>query len=296
MKHSSYELQHTTLGVVTGVGGTLGAACARQLVDHVDRLLLVDRDSHAAAAAARELVHDAGVAAEPFALDITDADAPARLAARIGELGTLRAVAHMDFCTPSMATAAELLTDLIATARLAETLRPLAGNGTATVVLSAMSPMLDPNVPDPAALAVLDDPLHPEFPERMREALGPTIDIPAAASTWANRGIHRFVRRESVRLGAVGARICSVSQGIIDLPSMRMEAAEFPIIDRIVRTTPLGRMGHAEEVAAVVTFALSEQASFLNGIDLLVDGGACAAADTAPAHTPAATRTPVLAS
>lgn len=36
-------------------------------------------------------------------------------------------------------------------------------------------------------------------------------------------------------------------------------------------------MGHAEEAAVVVAFVLSEQASFLNGIDLLVDGGACAA-------------------
>lgn len=295
MKHSGYELQNTTLGVVTGVGGTLGAACARQLVDHVDRLLLVDRDSRAATAAARELVLDAGVAAEPFTLDLTDEDGPRRLAARIRELGSLRAVAHMDFCTPSVSTAGQLLADLTATARLAETLRPLTANGTATVVLSAMAPMLDPNTPDPAALAVLDDPLHPQFAERMREVLGAAIDIPAAASTWANRGIHRFVRRESVRLGAVGARICSVSRGVIDVPATQLEAAEFPNIDRIVRATPLGRMGHAEEVAAVVTFALSEQASFLNGVDLLVDGGACAAADIGSMGAPAAARTAVLA-
>jgi NAD(P)-dependent dehydrogenase (short-subunit alcohol dehydrogenase family) len=41
--------------------------------------------------------------------------------------------------------------------------------------------------------------------------------------------------------------------------------------------TPLARMGLSQEIAKVVTFALSDDASFLNGIDLLVDGGLIAA-------------------
>ena len=42
---------------------------------------------------------------------------------------------------------------------------------------------------------------------------------------------------------------------------------------RMLGQTPLARMGLSEEIAKVVTFALSDGASFLNGIDLLVDGG-----------------------
>ncbi len=278
-----------TVGVVTGAGRALGAACARQLVDHVDTLLLTDPDPQAAVAMARELVEDAGVDAKPFTLDVTDPGGPARLAARIEQLGTLRAVVYADVCSPTMADWQQILTtDLVATARLADTLRPLADNGTAMAVLAAISPMLDPATPDPAALAVLDDPLDPHFLDRLRESLGPAITAPAPAHTWAARGLHRFVRRESVRLGSVGARICSVSPGIIDTPLSQLEAAEYPSVDRIVQRTPLRRMGHAEEVAAVVAFVLSEQASFLNGIDLLVDGGACAATDVRAA-------TPVMA-
>jgi NAD(P)-dependent dehydrogenase (short-subunit alcohol dehydrogenase family) len=48
-------------------------------------------------------------------------------------------------------------------------------------------------------------------------------------------------------------------------------------MDRLVQQTPLRRTGRPEDVAAVVAFALSVEAGFLSGIDLLVDGGLCAA-------------------
>jgi NAD(P)-dependent dehydrogenase (short-subunit alcohol dehydrogenase family) len=44
-----------------------------------------------------------------------------------------------------------------------------------------------------------------------------------------------------------------------------------------VQVTSLGRAGQPDEVAAVVGFLLSAEASFLTGTDILIDGGVCAA-------------------
>ncbi|TCJ32379.1 SDR family oxidoreductase [Parafrankia sp. BMG5.11] len=52
--------------------------------------------------------------------------------------------------------------------------------------------------------------------------------------------------------------------------------------DRLVRLTPLGREGRAEEVAAAAAFLLSDAASFVNGIDVPVDGGVRAALPGTP--------------
>ncbi|MFF7757970.1 SDR family NAD(P)-dependent oxidoreductase [Streptomyces griseorubiginosus] len=213
----------TTVGIVTGAGRGMGEACAQRLADMVDVLLLVDRDAAGAAAVAKEL-DDTGhrAAAEPFGLDVTDREGLVRLAERVVELGTLRAVAHAAGISPSMADWRRVFeVDLIGTALLAETLRPLATEGTAHVYFSSMSPLLARVEPDPAIGAILDDPLHEDFLDRIREAVGPDIEQSTMAYPWAKHGVARFARREAVRLGPVGARVCSLAPGIIDTPQGR---------------------------------------------------------------------------
>ncbi|MGI8332526.1 SDR family oxidoreductase [Actinomadura scrupuli] len=267
----------TTVGIATGAGRGMGLACARRLAGTVDTLLLVDRDEATVTAAAKDL-SAAGGDVEPFVLDITDRDGLARLAARTGELGTLRAVAHAAGISPTMADWRRILVvDLVGTAMLAEALRPLATAGTAMVCFASMAPLLGGTGPDPVADAVLDDPLDERFLERLHDAVGPGIEETGTAYAWAKRGVHRYVQQEAVRLGPAGARICSVSPGIIDTPQGQQEAANHPSMDILVRQTPLGRTGRPEEVAAVVAFALSAEAGFLTGTDILIDGGVCAA-------------------
>jgi NAD(P)-dependent dehydrogenase (short-subunit alcohol dehydrogenase family) len=269
----------TTVGIVTGAGRGMGLACARRLTGRVDTLLLVDRDEATVTAAAKELsAADDRADVEPFVLDVTDVDGLARLAARVGELGTLRAVAHAAGISPTMADWRRIFdVDLVGTARLAETLRPLATEGTALVCFASMAPLLGNMEADRAVAAILDDPLQEGFLDRLHDALGPTVENTGLAYAWAKHGVHRFVRQEAVRLGPYGARACSVSPGVIDTPQGQQEAASQPTMAALVQQTPLGRAGHTEDVAAAVAFLLSDEAGFLSGIDLLVDGGVCAA-------------------
>jgi 3-oxoacyl-[acyl-carrier protein] reductase len=89
-----------------------------------------------------------------------------------------------------------------------------------------------------------------------------------SATKAALDGLTRSLARE---LGPRNIRVNSVAPGYFESDMVRdMPAAEK---ERIARRTPLGRLARIEEVGNAVFFLASEQASFITGQTLVVDGG-----------------------
>ena len=123
----------------------------------------------------------------------------------------------------------------------------------------------------PELFAVLEDPLSPGFFDELGKFFD--VDVPSLAYQVSKRGVHRLVRRAAPSWGERGARIMSVSPGINDTPMNRLDESNHPIMQDIIKSSPLGRRGTPEEIANVISFITSDAASLLTGSDVLADGG-----------------------
>ncbi|MFD3519115.1 SDR family NAD(P)-dependent oxidoreductase [Streptomyces sp. NPDC058653] len=100
-----------------------------------------------------------------------------------------------------------------------------------------------------------------------------------AAYNTSKGAIESLTRSMALDHAAHGVRVNAVAPGVIETP--RTSAAPPDQLAPILARTPLGRIGTADEVAAVIAFLAGDDASFVTGAVVPVDGGSAASLGTA---------------
>ena len=99
----------------------------------------------------------------------------------------------------------------------------------------------------------------------------------SGASYAATKGAVRlFTKSTAIQYGKEGIRCNSVHPGLLETPMTESILADPEIRDMRTRRIPLGRIGTAEDVAYGVLYLASDEASFMTGSELVIDGGATA--------------------
>lgn len=264
----------TDLVVVTGAGG-MGLAVARRLGPG-RRTLLADVSADALARAAEDLDGD-GIETVTQVVDVGNRDDVDALATRARELGGFRYVVHTAGVSPSQATVEQIVrVDVAGTAYVLDAFGRDAGPGCVGVCIASMAgsmmPPLDAEAETTFATVAADE--LAALPALTAAGLDP-----GTAYGLAKRANQLRVRAAAVPWGRRGARVVSISPGIIQTPMGREELAS-PVGDvmrTMIETSPAGRIGTPWDIAAAVAFLVSPSASFITGTDLLVDGGVVAA-------------------
>ena len=98
--------------------------------------------------------------------------------------------------------------------------------------------------------------------------------FPGFATYCASKGGLRMLMRDlAVELGPEGITVNNVAPGAIATPINKGLLADRPKLDALLQKIPLGRLGTAQDVAALVAFLTSDEAAYINGATLTIDGG-----------------------
>jgi 3-oxoacyl-[acyl-carrier protein] reductase len=240
----------TKWALVTGASRGIGAAIAEQLAAAGHALILNYRSNHAAAEAVAERILAAGGVAELAPFDVADAEASA--AAIEALLASDKAIAV------------------------------LVNN--AGVTADAPFPALEREAWDTVLRPTLDgfyNVTRPLVMPMVRRRHGRIINISSVSGLIGNRGQVNYSAAKAGLIGATKAlarelgkrkiTVNAVAPGLIET-DMAAHAAG-PTLERMLEHVPMRRMGQASEVAKLVAFLASDDAAYITGQVIAIDGG-----------------------
>lgn len=239
--------------IVTGAAGDIGVAISREFAARGGRVLMVDVDKNKATARAREF--DSGESrCLPWQCDVSDRDqafaAVGEAVARFGQVDILvnGAATH----TPGT-TIAEL--------------DPLVWQETLDVNLSGAVWMSQAALQRmiPAKKGVI---IH------LASQLGQVGAANRAAYGATKAALIQLARAMAVDHAQQGIRVVSLSAGAVLTSRLeRRYGSAQEAVDTLAHKYPIGRLGTPEDVAKAAAFIASDDAAFMTGTDVLVDGG-----------------------
>lgn len=263
-------------GVLLLIGaGQIGMAIVRR-VGYGMKILIGDKKQENADKAA-EILNNAGFNALGMQMNLSSRISIKSIITEAQKHGCITMMVNAAGVSPSQASIEEILkVDLYGTAVLLEEVGKVIAPGGAGVTISSQSGhrMKQLTAKEDTQLActspeeLLKLPLLQ--PQNIRDSLH--------AYQLAKRCNEKRVMAESVKWGEKGARINSISPGIIVTP-LAVDEFNGPRGDfykNMFAKCPAGRPGTADEVANVAELLMSHKGDFITGADFLIDGGATA--------------------
>lgn len=218
-----------------------------------------------------------GYIVETQKVDALNNESVEEFAKKASSLGKLKYFIDTAGASPNQASPEHIINlDLIATAHAIDIFSNYICEGGAGLIISSQTGYmmnLSPEVESELALTPSNDLKDLDFLKN------DAIENSGIAYIVAKRTNHLRVRTAAATSwGDKRARINTISPGIIVTPLAYDEFnAAGDAYQEMINASPAKRVGTSEEIARAAEFLLSDNASFITGIDLLIDGGVIAA-------------------